>query len=195
MIGQETELVIIFKVGSMKGLKVILFIVLLFTGFQGFAQVIDSTEIKLTQYKEWLEKGLITEDEYQTLKKKTLNISTAQVPKDTTTAETLKKNYKGKFIGGSVFMVSGISFMAGGIYYRRNPPPITPGTTADQYARSLKARNRAGLGIAVMGALQTGLGVFLIAKGGAAKTIYWDKRKKLDAGLTKDLNLGLTLTF
>jgi hypothetical protein len=92
-------------------------------------------------------------------------------------------------------MVSGISFMAGGIYYRRNPPRITPGTTADQYARSLKARNRAGLGIAVMGALQTGLGAFLIAKGGAAKTIYWDKRRKLDAGLTKDLNLGFTLSF
>jgi hypothetical protein len=70
MIGQETVLVIVFKVGSMKGLKVILFIVLLFTGFQGFGQVIDSTEIKLTQYKEWLEKGLITEDEYQTLKRR-----------------------------------------------------------------------------------------------------------------------------
>lgn len=167
----------------------LLLTIILFSSSIAKAQT-DSTEIKLNQYKDWYEKGLINDQEYNELKKKTLDLSNAP---STTTDKSPKKtstSYKGKLIGGSVFLATGTSFVAGGLYLKRHPRLVYK-PNIKGYAYDYKKARRGGNGVIVMGSLQMALGAFLLGKGIHGLVIHQNRQTKASIGITPSGQLGL----
>lgn len=101
------------------------------------AQQVDSTDIKLKHYKEMFVSGLITSQEYEQLKAKTLGISTTpqsiivlppanEQHMDSTQLAKLKDAYQNKIAFGGVFLGVGIGFIAAdiGIAFSKATPPV-----------------------------------------------------------------------
>lgn len=151
----------------------------------------DSTEIKLNQYKDWYEKGLINQQEYDDLRRKTLDLGNTPPKAAEKTKDKPATSYKGKLIGGSIFLATGTSFIAGGVYLKRNPRLIYV-PTIKGYAYDYRKARRGGNGLIVMGSLQLALGAFLLSKGVHGLIVYNNGGRQATLGITPNGELGFT---
>lgn len=135
-----------------------------------FAQT-DSTEIKLQKYKDLYDKELITEQEYDLLKKKELDISSVNTKKDTISVQSLKSKYKSQFIAGSIVFGAGIGLIGLGVYLK-DKIVIYSNSQGQKEVRDYKAQSKVSF---ICGALSTGVGVFIITKGIINKQKYLER--------------------
>ena len=92
-------------------MKISYLLIFLFTSIISIAQT-DSTKLKLERYKELREQGLITDEEYDLLKKKELDLAKVEIIRpDTIDLDALKKKFRGQLIGGSIGVPTGVAFI------------------------------------------------------------------------------------
>lgn len=145
-------------------------VVLLFASLSLQAQ--DSTAIKLQQYKDLHEKGLITDTEYDKLRKRELNLSSVDPkPED---LNKLQRRYKTQLITGSLDIAAGASLIGTGFYFLNKPkyeeqPTINGHTRVYVGSYTTEARI-----FFVCGSVFTGVGIYLVAKGGVNRNKYFD---------------------
>lgn len=126
----------------------------------------DSTESVLKRFRELREKGLITEQEYEALKRKELNLSDVKISKtDTMSMDKLKHRYRSELIGGSVFMAAGIAFIATAIKLKDSIH--TDGT--------VNTRDIERKAVGVCAGLASGVGIFLTIKGAIDRRKYVER--------------------
>lgn len=127
----------------------------------------DSTEIRLQRYKELHEKGLITDQEYDLLKKKELDIST--VPKtsnrDTISLDKLKRTYKTQIIAGSLELATGITCIGLFIHYRNK---TNTNSTNNNYLREARIT-------LVFAGIFSGIGIYSLVKGSKNRVKYFER--------------------
>lgn len=139
-------------------------VVMLIIPFVGFAQT-DSTEIKLQQYKDLHDKGLINEKEYEDLKRGALKIPAPQVKRDTVNLPNLLRTYKAQLISGSLELVSGAGLLGAGLYFKDKEGYYN--SRGDYIGYTKQARISF-----ICGAIFTGIGIYSIAKGSKNKNKY-----------------------
>lgn len=139
-----------------------------------FAQ--DSTEIKLQRYKDLHENGLITDIEYETLKKKELSLNAAPAKKDTVNLDKLKRSYKSSLVFGSVMFSGAIASIAGAIHLRTKPiyagsnASAIGGTPTSPQFKGYHTRDARLL--FVLGGVCTGVGIYAFVKGAKNRQKY-----------------------
>ena len=119
----------------------LLFFLLLFPVFL-FAQI-DSTDIKLQHYKDLFVKGLISSQEYETLKQQALGIKITPAPVQAATVQQprphidsiqlakMRNAYTGNIVAGTVGIFLGVGCIAGGAIYHKNNYTKAAGSSVD----------------------------------------------------------------
>lgn len=143
-------------------MKKLFTIILTLTAVATFAQQVDSLEIKLRQYKDLYEKGLIGRDDYENLKDKALSIKVARIntPKlDSLHMAGLKGNYTSKFYSGAVCGIIGDGLIVYAFVKRYEPITEVYGSKAYDDRLALQKKN--GLIFGVAGGVANLLGFIL----------------------------------
>lgn len=138
-----------------------------------FIMAQDSTAIKLQQYKDLHEKGLISDSEYEQLRKKELNLSEpipsdvmiVKVNKDTIDLAKLKRVYKTEITSGSLELASGAGLFIAGVHFRNKPFYNDRGHQIGYHTKQARISF-------VCAAVFTGVGLFSVIKGGADRQKY-----------------------
>ncbi|MCW5907302.1 MAG: hypothetical protein KIS94_05550 [Chitinophagales bacterium] len=188
-------------------MKICLTLAMALFAIQIFAQT-DSTEIKLSQYKKWLDMGLIDKPEYDVLKNKLLkkelsdepvmppkappksetktdnsdsfeDYATARIRKiDTMPLPALKERATLKLIAGSIFMAGSI---AAGV------------TTINLINTNHKISATISIGIVSGFSLATS--IVLLATGGIDYSLYKTRKKSTITFSPSTKDIGLALKF
>jgi len=166
---------------------------------------IDSTkELRLTEYKNLYDKGLIDEKEYAKLKSNILSLN--NIPKKQVNVinkdelEILKNSFKIKVITGSVLFGAGLGLIGTGAYYKKNKFPdindyIKNNTVnTSKFNSDVKQYKKNYLLLFSSGAVLSGIGVVLDILGLYDKTVYNNKANTVSLGLAKE-NIGISLCF
>ena len=156
-------------------------------------KAVDSTQIKLDQYKRLLDTGAIGEDEYNRLKAQLLGTSlpeTKPEPKsevflskvDTMSMQALKERYKAKIIAGSAILSVGGAFLVGDILMATLSHKLNP--TDSLYSLKVSTRRGSEIALGVLGGLATIGGSVFLALGIKDRAVYRRRGKEL----TMDFN-------
>lgn len=129
----------------------------------------DSIEVLITKYKGWLDKGIITENEYAALKAKLLSIEpiTPLVSGTKTISQeqylTLRKKYSGGFIPAGVAVGGGVGLIIAGKKRKERPIEVSSSTTADQILEEFNRNQKNGKTMMIVGGTTTGIGAIMFA--------------------------------
>ena len=173
-------------------MKIILVVLVGFICFtRCVAQVQDSTQIKLDQYKKWHELGLISDEEYNTTKAKLLNLPVEIKQKeideskiyfrkiDTISLGDLHQRFKSKIIAGSVILSFGVVLINGAVVYHYVTKGQIPTGT---------------IGLAVIGSLSTITGAVLLGLGIHDRVVFRERKASLSMDVSLN-QIGLTYNF
>lgn len=190
-------------------MRLFILFIAVFISSKAFAQIPsnDTTEIKLNEYKNLFEKGLINQNEYEKLKenilfpKKEENKVVKSEVVDKNIITDLKKEYKGNFIGGSILFAGGIAAIGGGVHFKNNKiPDITKyfnkngSFNGDSYDAALKDYRAKKIIIFSIGGVCMGAGFALEILGIHNRKLYLDKSKNISLGLSNE-GIGALITF
>ncbi len=189
-------------------MKTLIFIIAVLFTSKVFSQVTDSTEIKLNEYKNLFDKGLINQDEYEKLKGSLLfpkndfekkDIEIKSVDKNAIT--DLKKEYKGNLIGGSVLLAGGVAAIGGGIHYKNNKIPDLSKYfnkngifNSSAYDAALKTYRAKKIIIFSIGGVCAGAGLVLEILGIYNRQVYINKKKDISLSMSNQ-GIGASITF
>jgi len=144
-------------------LRPILILTFLFLSNLTFAQI-DSTQIKLENYKKWFETGLITQDEYTELKKNLLKVSPSYTSQNKDSVKGKSTANKGQIKAGAIFTIVGLSAFIGSKSYLNSAVKSTP--MDKDYTKKIEAINHnykvlrgAGIGFGLLGLGLIAIGV------------------------------------
>lgn len=142
--------------------KIIAFVLLLISCLVADAQT-DSTKNNLQRHKELFEQGLITEQEYEMLKKKELNL--LNEPAKPSKRDTIKpQQYRSKLIAGGLGFAGGLALVTGGFAIKIKEESGEGSKHSIQEARALFAA----------GSICGILGIALMTKGARLRNKYFD---------------------
>lgn len=150
--------------------KIIASVLLLISCLIADAQT-DSTKNNLQRHKELFEQGLITEQEYEMLKKKELNL--LNEPAKASQNDTIKpQQFKSKLVIGSIGLGTGISMVVSG-FVLKDKVKIVQGNSTGALPNVIEYKKQARV-LFITGTLFSGLGIAFLAKGARLRNKYFD---------------------
>jgi hypothetical protein len=186
----------------MKKILLILFIGISFT----YGKDIDSTEVKLRQYKDMFENGLINETEYSKLKESVLfpnvnkDANTKPVVTDNYILEK-KKEYIQNFAVGSSLIALGVGGIGGGIYFKNNKIPNalrflnSNGTLNEKsFNSALNDYRKKKIIIFTTSSFIVGTGIVLEILGVHNRLVYINKKKDISISMSNE-GIGMKFKF
>jgi hypothetical protein len=175
-----------------------------------FAQT-DSTDIKLAHYKDLFVKGLITAQEYETLKAQTLGISKPtttqqtttviiQQPKpvskiDSTQAAKYRTKSMGNLVAGGGGIALGTGLIVGGVFYHRHIQYELSSSVDGYNDDKLTKQDRIGtVSLCLFGSIAEILGITAISVGSVQRHRMNKYNRSLSFNISAN-NLGLAYNF